>query len=109
MGEWLRPGAEAYADKTWLIFYSDADETRGIPGDRHTLTYKEFYSLVRRTAEFLLQQGVGRGDRIATVAYNHMDTVVQYFAAWLIGAVVVPINVGEDDKRIGYILENSGV
>src|SRR6266446_6385301 len=34
IGELLRTRAEAYADKTWLIFYSDADETRGIPGDR---------------------------------------------------------------------------
>ncbi len=47
------------------------------------------------------------GDRIATVAFNHADTVVHYFAAWMIGAVVVPINVGEDDKRIGFILQHS--
>ena len=55
----------------------------------------------------LLRQGIRAGDRIAAVGFNHSDTVIQYFAAWLIGAVVVPINVGEDDKRIGFILKNS--
>ncbi|MBC8145494.1 MAG: acyl--CoA ligase, partial [bacterium] len=36
------------------------------------------------------------------------ETVVQYFAAWWIGATVVPLNVGEDDERLHYILSNSG-
>jgi acyl-CoA synthetase (AMP-forming)/AMP-acid ligase II len=54
-----------------------------------------------------VRSGIGVGDRIATVSYNHSDLVVQYFAGFLIGAVIVPINVGEDDKRITYILQNS--
>lgn len=100
IGDLLRTQVEQYGKKTWLIFYSDAT-------GRHEWTYEQFYELVCRAANFLISQGITRGDRIATVAYNHADTVVQYFAAWLIGAVVVPINVGEDDKRIAYILQNS--
>jgi len=101
IGDLLKQQTETFGDKTWLIFYPDQDNGRS------TYTYGEFFDLVSRTSNFLLSQGVGRGDRIATVAFNHTDTVVQYFAAWMIGAVVVPINVGEDDKRIGYILQNS--
>ena len=100
IGDLLTTQVEIHNEKTWLIFHSD---TAG----RTEYTYREFYELVCKTANFLLSQGIACGDRIATVAYNHADTVVQYFAAWLIGAVVVPINVGEDDKRIGYILQNS--
>ena len=96
----LRKQVEVFPDKTWLIFYSDS-------GDRNVYTYRQFYELVCKAANFLLAEGILRGDRIATVAHNHADTVVQYFAAWMIGAVVVPVNVGEDDKRIGYILQNS--
>src|SRR5258705_5910886 len=63
--------------------------------------------MVAQTANYLVSLGIGRGDRVATVSYNHFDTVVQYFAIFLIGAVAVPINVGEDDRRIDYILRDS--
>lgn len=101
IGDLLRSQVEKFDAKTWLTFYTDDPEVR------LSLTYRDFYGLVCKTANFLLSQGINRGDRIATVSFNHSDTVVQYFAAWLIAAVVVPINVGEDDKRIGYILQNS--
>lgn len=100
IGDLLRDRAEKYGNKPWLIFYSDEE-------GRSEYLYQQFQELVCKTANFLLSQGIMRGDRIATVAFNHADTVVQYFAAWMIGAVVVPINVSEDDKRIGYILQNS--
>lgn len=112
IGDLLTQQAKTYGDKPWLIFYPDDHKERRTSPDspadvRHSYSYGEFHELVCKTANFLLHQGITRGDRIATIAYNHSDTVVQYFAAWMIGAVVVPINVGEDDKRIGYILQNS--
>jgi acyl-CoA synthetase (AMP-forming)/AMP-acid ligase II len=100
IGEMLRHRAATQPDKTWLIFYSD--ET-----GRHEYSYGQFFERVCQTAHFLLSRGIAKGDRIATVSFNHADTVVHYFAAWMIGAVVVPVNLGEDNKRIGYILQNS--
>ncbi|HLU08770.1 MAG TPA: class I adenylate-forming enzyme family protein, partial [Oceanobacillus sp.] len=35
------------------------------------------------------------------------DTVILYFACWLIGAAVAPQNIAEDDRRIAFILRNS--
>jgi acyl-CoA synthetase (AMP-forming)/AMP-acid ligase II len=100
IGELLKTQCERFGDKPWLVFYSDEH-------GRSEYTYKQFHELVNKTGNLLLRHGIAPGDKIATVAYNHVDTVIQYFAAWLIGAVVVPVNVGEDDKRIGYILQNS--
>ena len=37
-------------------------------------------------------------------ANNHPDTILTYFACWLIGACAVPLNMTEDDSRIEYIL-----
>jgi long-chain acyl-CoA synthetase len=84
----------------FLVFYDDE-------GRRKEFSYREFFEEVGRTANYLFSAGIRRGDRIATVSFNHSDVVIQYFAAFLMGAVVVPINVGEDDKRIAYILGNS--
>jgi len=91
---------EKYNNKPYLIFYDDQD-------NRTEFSYTQFRELVNQTANYLLSKDVRAGDRVATVAHNHSDTVIQYFAAMSIGACVVPINVGEDDERIQYILDNS--
>ncbi len=70
-------------------------------------TYDEFRRKVFQTANYLRAQGLIEESRVATVSYNHIDTVVQYFAAWCAGMTVVPINVGESAERIKYILEHS--
>lgn len=100
IGSLLLNQTEKYEDRPFLIFYSD-------DGHRQEYSYREFYEEVCRCANFLLASGIKLGDRVATFSYNHSDTVIQYFAAFVIGAVVVPINAGEDDERIAYILQNS--
>jgi long-chain acyl-CoA synthetase len=104
IGSLLSAQATAYGGKEWLIYYPEGDSSAG---SRLSYTYADFYRLVCRAANCLRAEGIGRGDRIATVSFNHADVVIQYFAAFLIGAVVVPVNLGEDDRRIGYILNNS--
>lgn len=93
--------ASATPDMPFLIHY-DAD------GRRESFTYAEFNARVHQTAGYLYDDlGVRRGDRVATIAYNHSDTVILYFACWLIGAAVAPQNTTEDDRRIAFILRNS--
>ncbi len=87
-------------DKAYLIHY-DKD------GNREAYSYSAFNARVNQTANLLLALGVKRGDRVATIAYNHTDTVIIYFACWKIGTAVAPQNVAEDDQRIAYILRNS--
>lgn len=73
------------------------------------ITYAEFVKHVVHTAQFLKMKGLSAGDRVATVSHNHWHTVVHYFASWLLGLVVVPVNVSEDDHRIAYILQKASV
>lgn len=88
-------------EKVFLIHY-DAD------GQREEYTYAQFNGLVHQTASYLYDDlGVRRGDCVATIAYNHAETVMVYFACWLIGAIVAPQNISEDDHRIAFILRNS--
>ena len=86
--------------KTFLIYY-DADD------ERQALSYGEFNARAHQAANFMVDDlGIRRGDRVATIADNHIDTVLIYFACWVIGAAVAPQNVSEDDRRIAYILRN---
>lgn len=84
------------------LVYLDKD------GGREQLSYTEFNARVHQVANLLHDDfGVQRGDTVATVAHNHSDTVLIYFACWVIGARVAPQNVTEDDRRIAFILRNS--
>ncbi len=87
-------------DKIFLVYISKK-------GDRTEISYRKFYELVLDTARFYQNKGLKVGDKIATISHNHWHTVIQYFAAWFCGLVVVPVNLGEDDERIEYILKNS--
>ncbi len=93
--------AKSNGRATFLIHYDEA-------GNKETLSYNEFNARVHQAANFLFDDlGVRRGDRVATIGYNHSDTVIIYFACWIVGAAVAPQNVAEDDKRIAFILRNS--
>jgi long-chain acyl-CoA synthetase len=88
-------------DKVFLIHYDDNN-------NRTELTYAEFVARVHQVANFLYEDlHIRRGDRIATMMVNHEDTVLIYFACWVLGATVAPQNVAEDDARIAFILRNS--
>ncbi len=97
----LHDRAAEHGAKSWLIFY---DEN----GERVEISFGRFHGLVRRAAHLLETRGISRGDRVCIVAHNHPGTVAQCFAAWYVGAAVVPVNVGENDNRIAHIVEHSG-
>lgn len=90
------------SDESYLTFLNEDD-------NRTELSYSEFSEIVLNTARFLQSKGLKKGDRIATASHNHWHTVVHYFASWLLGLVVVPLNLGEDDERLDYILEEGDV
>lgn len=90
------------SDKIYLIYRDDQQQ-------RTEISYRSFYELVLDTARFYQSKGLQPGDKIATISHNHWHTAVQYFAAWYCELVVVPVNLGEDDNRIAYILENAEV
>lgn len=87
---------------TFLIY-------RDKEGNKTQLSYRKFYDSVLDTARFFQSEDLQVGDKIATISHNHWHTVVQYFAAWFCGLVVVPVNLSEDDHRIEYIFKNAGV
>jgi len=101
MRDLLSLHSKTSGEKTFLIFYDANDE-------RASLTYAEFNARVHQAANFMVEDlGLRRGDRVATIADNHIDTVLIYFACWVIGVAVAPQNVAEDDRRIAFILRNS--
>lgn len=102
IGELMFRRARDFDTKPFLIYYDSQ-------GNRREDNYKDFFMLCGMCANMMRSYGLKRGDRIATISHNHADTVIHYFAAWLMGVCVVPVSLSEDDNRITYILENSQV
>ncbi len=56
------------------------------------LSWSEFDSYVNRWANALRSQGVGRGDRVATVLPNSLELLATYWACAKLGAAAVPLS-----------------
>jgi long-chain acyl-CoA synthetase len=99
---WSRACDRDLADRPCLIY---CDDDRRL---RREYSYAEFATAVRQMAAFLQERvGLKPGERLATVLFNHDSTVVVYFAAWIAGLTVVPINAEETPTRTSFILEHS--
>ncbi|HMR00018.1 MAG TPA: class I adenylate-forming enzyme family protein [Ignavibacteria bacterium] len=98
--ELLQYRAHLQPEVNFITYYPDS-------GDKITLTYAELSEKVYKTANLLKAKGISPGDRISTISHNHINTVIQYFAAWCLGATVVPVNISEEPERIEYILKSS--
>ncbi|OQW32934.1 MAG: hypothetical protein A4E19_06175 [Nitrospira sp. SG-bin1] len=97
-----RVSDRALVNRTFLTYCDDDLAVR------YTCSYAEFGTVVRLVATFLHDEvGLRRGDRLATILFNHDVTVVLYFAAWFLGVTIVPINVEESADKKRYILEHS--
>ncbi len=87
-------------EDNYITFYPDNSP-------KISLNYNDFAQKVFKTANYLKSLGINPGDRISTISHNHINTVIQYYAAWALGATVVPMNVNEEPDRIKYILGSS--
>ncbi len=72
------------------------------------LDYKTVYGMVLKTATFLSDLGVKKGDRVALMTPNCPQYIVSFFAIQKIGAVVVQVNPMYVEREIDHILNDSG-
>jgi acyl-CoA synthetase (AMP-forming)/AMP-acid ligase II len=72
-----------------------------------TLSYRELWLAVQRTAAALIGSGVQPGDRVALWAPNSADWIVLALATSSAGATLVPINTRFKAHEAGYVLAKS--
>lgn len=72
-----------------------------------TLSYRELWLIVQRTAAALIGAGVLPGDRVALWAPNSADWIVLALGISSAGATLVPINTRFKAHEAGYVLAKS--
>jgi fatty-acyl-CoA synthase len=92
-----------------------ARRTRRLHGHREAvvdgdlrLTYEQFFDRCDRWSAVLHALGVGKGDRVATIAPNTHAQLEAFYAIPQLGAVVVPINYRLTPDDFVYIVNHSG-
>lgn len=89
-------------------------EATAINGDKDYLVYEderysyaEIHSQVRKLADYLVSQGIGRHSRVALSMRNYPEWVVGYWATVSIGAAVVGMNAWWTPSEMEYALNDS--
>ena len=73
----------------------------------HRCTYRDIASRAKKLAVALQQLGIRRGDRVATLSWNHYQHLEAYFAVPCIGAIVHPLNIRFSAGDLGYIVNHA--
>jgi len=74
----------------------------------HRYTYADFIDRSKRLALALKRLGVGPGDRVATLAWNHYAHLEAYFGVPAAGAVLHTVNLRLVREDITYITHHAG-
>jgi fatty-acyl-CoA synthase len=70
-------------------------------------TYGEFYKRSKRLAAALTRVGLKRGDRVATLMWNHATHLEAYFGVPAAGGVLHPLNIRLNPAELAYIVNQA--
>jgi fatty-acyl-CoA synthase len=73
---------------------------------RHT--YADLHRRARALAKGLLDAGLERGDRVATLMWNHHAHLEVYFGVPMAGGVYHTLNLRLSPEDLGYIVQDAG-
>ena len=98
LSELIRHSAQTYTDRPFLGIKED--------NEYHWISYGEFDVNMRRMRAFLRKQGISRGDRVALITNNSLGFAEIAYAAYGLGAIIVPMYEVQAEEDWRYILED---
>ncbi|WP_435551906.1 fatty acid--CoA ligase [Natrinema sp. CGMCC1.2065] len=97
IGDTLEGTVDRHPDRDAIVY----------PRKDQRWTYAEFDERVNRLANALLEAGIEKGDRVATVLYNGSEMALTVYACAKIGAVFTPLNFRLPSGEIEYIVNDA--
>ena len=83
------------------IYYEDDQ------GNTATLTYAALHEQTNRMSNVLARLGVKKGDRVAIILPQRIETAVAHMACYQLGAVAMPLSILFGPDALEYRLQNS--
>ena len=103
------PGPEANVG-SWLVAHADAQPDKlalSVESTGERIRYGELEARVNRAAAALAGLGVVAGDRVALALPSEPLYLELYFAAALLGAILIPLNTRLTAAELGFQIEDS--
>ena len=103
-GEWptfpelLEIQSKRFAERP---YFTDFD---GPDGSKRSWTYSQVNALVHQIADFMISEGIKKGDRIAVSGKNSPEWGMVYLAALYASAIIVPVDNGLYQKEVENIV-----
>ena len=97
IGDQLRRLSRSQGDKPAIIAYDAA-------GGRTSTSYGDLDRMANRVAHVLVDLGVRRGDRVAVMSRNRVETVASYYGALKVGAAYSGVSPMFREKEIAQQL-----
>jgi fatty-acyl-CoA synthase len=90
-------------------FFGDKEVVTRLPDKSfHRYTYRDMAGRARQLAVALQKAGLKRGDRVATLCWNHYQHLEAYFGIPCGGFVLHTLNLRLHPSVIGYIAKHAG-
>jgi fatty-acyl-CoA synthase len=81
--------------------------TRRADKSLHRITFGDFALRTRKLARALQQLGIGEGDRVATLCWNHHQHLEAYFGVSMTGAVLHTLNLRLHPDELAFIVNDA--
>ena len=95
-------------DRAGRLFGTSEIVSRLPDKSRHRYTYRDFHERTLALAGALQRLGIRKGDRVATLMWNHYPHVEAYLAAPCVGAVLHTLNLRLHPDDIAFIVNHAG-
>ncbi len=88
------------------------NQTKRVPGspaiwDKQWYSYAQLNGAANKMANYLIDRGIVKGDRVALLLENSFEYTAAYFGVLKAGAIVVGLNTETTSKTLSYLLDNS--
>ena len=103
----MNPESSSLPDALAKTFADRPDDAFLVDRSRLSLSYAAFETMVSEWAADIAGRGVRSGDRLAIVCMNRFEFFAAAFAAWRLGAIVVPIAHEQRGAILSALLQNA--
>ena len=94
-------------ERAGTLFPNTEIVTQRPDNSTHRYTYRDMYRRARALAAALQSSGIGHGDRVATLMWNHHMHLEAYFAVPAIGGVLHTLNLRLHPDEIAFIINHA--
>ena len=84
-----------------------AEHRPALSFEGRTWSYADMQAAIEQRAAVFASLGIGRGDRIAWLGFNHPDILFALYAAARIGAILVPLNFRLASRELKQIIDDA--